>query len=203
MMVILIVQAVLLVLKVLYGWDAWEGKENPVEAVWKRPKFCYLSSVVLGALLFLYWGLHWDIASFRYLDLLICYGILAFVDGRRRIVPNRILVCYLAGQFLYAGMQGNLTVAASEFAFGSILTVFLMLLAAVSKEKIGYGDIKLIGVTAVTAGWRYTFQILTIAVLLSFIYSLWLLIFRRRKMSEEFPFVPFLFIGLLIYQYLL
>ena len=74
-----------------------------------------------------------------------------------------------------------------------------MIFAWFSKGKMGMGDAKLLGITAMTAGCKYTMQILSIALMLSFFYSLYLLGFWKKCIRTEFPFVPFLTVGMAVH----
>jgi len=134
----------------------------------------------------------------RIVDLWCTYGILALIDKRARIVPDRILICYLAGQMILGlwsvGFSSTFHTCLTGLAFAALI----MAVCWFSQGKMGLGDAKLLGVTAMTAGWIYTLQVLVYGLLLSFLYSMYSLIFRKRSIRSEFPFVPFLAAGMVI-----
>ena len=134
----------------------------------------------------------------RYADLLYTYLLLAAVDLKARIVPDRILFLFFTGQLLMAGAEG-LTVLTAGLLGNLIFGVVVLLAAATSSEKMGMGDGKLLAVTAIAAGWSYTLCILCIAMGLFLICGIWRILFCHSSMKAEMPFVPFLFLGTVIY----
>lgn len=194
----LIAVSVLAGVKSTYGLELWRGKESSVFLVWSMKQMYIMAGIGL-----LFYGLIWgmsgkSILTVRIVDLLSTYGILALVDGKQKVVPNGILACYFAGQML----MGALCTMPEELGLislkGLIFAGILGMAAWFSKGKMGMGDVKLLGVTAMTAGWRYTFQLLAIALAFSFLYSICLIIFQKKNLRTEFPFVPFLAAGAVV-----
>lgn len=139
----------------------------------------------------------------RFLILAMTYLILAVVDGKKRIVPDRILLCYLFSQILLAAASADIFSMVQMAAEGGVFLGIFVVLYFISRGRIGLGDVKLLGVTAMTAGWSYTVQILVYGLMLSFFYSVWLLLFRRLSGKTEIPFVPFLAAGMAVQMALL
>lgn len=142
------------------------------------------------------------LAAARTMSMFLTYILLTAVDVHRRIIPDQILLCYFAGQLLMAAAGGG-TGWVRCLAEGCAFALLLMAVSWMLKGKIGMGDAKLLGVTAMTAGWFYTVQILIIAMALSFIAGVWLLVFRRMSAKTEVPFVPFLTAGMAAHFFLL
>lgn len=191
----LLAAAVLAGIKSTYGMEVWKGEESSVFLVWSKKKMYAISGIC-----FLFYTAIWfcfdqSIPAVRITDLLFTYGILALTDGRRKTVPNGILVCFFSGQMLLGALymvpEALFLVCFKGMVFAMLLFIFAWFL----KGKMGWGDVKLLSVTAMTAGWAYTFQVLTAAFFLSFVYSIFLLGFKKKKMQTEFPFVPFLASG--------
>lgn len=179
-------------IKMMYGISFWKNQDISIYGIWSD-RHLYAAAAML---LFLYGGI-WifsgkEMGAVRYLDLLCTYGILAVVDGKQKIVPEQILLCFFAGQMLL----GVSCVALAELLYGCLtgaaLLALLLIIAWYSRGKIGIGDARLLGVTAMTAGWEYTIQLLVMAMALSFFYSMFLIVFFRKDVRTEFPFVPFL-----------
>lgn len=145
-------------------------------------------------------GFAMPIVPVRSVDLLCTYIMLAEVDRKQRIVPNSILLCYFTGQMLL----GAMSMAPEELMWvaftGLLFSAVIYLAVWFSKGKAGMGDARLLAVTAMTAGWRFTLQILVLAIGFSFLYSLWLLTVCKKNIRTEFPFVPFLALGLSVYM---
>lgn len=186
-------------MKSTYGIELWKDRERPFSQIWTEKWMyklagCWLIFYVLVWLLF-----EKSIIAVRTADLLGTYGILAVIDGKCRIVPDWILICYFAGQMLL-GALCNLPVDLLQTCLMGIgFGIICMIFAWFSKGKMGMGDAKLLGITAMTAGCKYTMQILSIALMLSFFYSLYLLGFWKKCIRTEFPFVPFLAVGMAVH----
>ena len=131
-----------------------------------------------------------------------------------------IIVCAVKRQTYAFGTRGDRTavpvlaeaqIAAAGMDDGWIRcliegTVFALFLAAVSwllKGRFGMGDAKLLGVTAMTAGWMYSLQVLFTAMALAFLAGVWLLLFRKMSAKTEMPFVPFLAAGMAVHFFML
>ena len=80
---------------------------------------------------------------------------------------------------------------------GISVGICILLLAIVTREKIGLGDGMLLTVTGVYLGGADNFQLLMYGLFYAALFSLAVLVVRRWKKSREFPFVPFLFLGYL------
>ncbi|MCI8269706.1 MAG: prepilin peptidase [Lachnospiraceae bacterium] len=184
-------------MKSVYGIDLWKGNKASLSQVCLKGQTYLLS----GVWFFLY-GLIGSFSGGSLLvlqsaDLLCTYGILAMVDGRRRIVPDGILLCYFAGQMLWGALGTSPGILLHTVGTGAVFAGLLLLFVWLSGGKMGMGDVRLLGVTAMTAGWLYTLQVLFVAMGLSFIYSICLLL-QKRSLKTEFPFVPFLAAGMVI-----
>lgn len=140
-----------------------------------------------------------QMAVVRLADLLVSYGLLAVIDGKRRAVPDSILVFFFLGQLLLGAITMPPVVLFRIFASGFLFALAVFLFAFFSGERIGMGDAKLLGVTAMIAGWNYVMQLFCVSILLSFVYSILLLLFCRKSKKTEFPFVPFLTGGMLLH----
>lgn len=200
--------AVLGGMRIAYGMDCWKGKERPLYRVWCG-KAVYLGSLFWLVMLAGIWLLSscglaesWlecrHLQAVRFADLLATYGLLALVDARRRTVSDRILICFFLGQMLLGGACEALSPLFLRLAGGAVFAGVMLSFSWLSKGKLGMGDAKLLGVTAMTAGIVYTIQLVFAGLLISFFYGLWLLFVKRRNTKTEFPFVPFLALGLVL-----
>lgn len=195
-------------MRITYGVDIWKGTERPFYRVWNG-KNVYLGSVIwfvmlTGIWVFSSWGKAgiWPenqyLQAVRFGDLLATYGLLALVDAKQRIVPDRILACFFLGQMLLGGASMAPGALLLCLAGGFVFTCLMISFAWLSKGKLGMGDAKLLGVTAMTAGSLYTVQLIFVSLLISFFYGLWLLLVKRAGTKSEFPFVPCLALGMVI-----
>ncbi len=176
----------------------WRGEKSSLSHGFIEKRTYVLTAVWAVFYLILRVGFTMPIVPVRSVDLLCTYIMLAEVDRKQRIVPNSILLCYFSGQMLLGAMSMAPEELMRVVFTGVLFSAVIYLAVWFSKGKAGMGDARLLAVTAMTAGWRFTLQILILAVGFSFLYSLWLLIVRKKSIRTEFPFVPFLAIGLLV-----
>lgn len=196
--IILLVISMLCGMETVYAWDSWKGDEIPFYRVWTRKILYPMMGFWLAVCITVYgvWG-H-SLTPIRYLLLLITYLLLALVDMKRREVPDRMLLCFLAGQLLISASLENVAVWGWRLVTGLLVAVIFLLVSRISRDGLGMGDAKLLGATAMSAGWSYTLTLICCSLVPAFLYSLWLLVFRRKNMKEEFPYVPFLAVGLAV-----
>ncbi len=185
-------------IKSLCGFSLCKGKEPEIKKMW-RNTILYWHSGSWLLFNFLIWLIAGEsMRAVRMADLCSTYGILAWIDGKKRIVPDSVLICFLIEQTLMGAMVMRLEILLKIFFTGIIFTVAAMAFSWISRGEIGLGDIRLLGVTAMVAGWGYVLQIIFWAMLISFFYSLFLIVFEKKTIKTEFPFVPFLAVGLAI-----
>lgn len=72
---------------------------------------------------------------------------------------------------------------------------FLLLMSWLSKEQIGYGDGYVFIVLGVFLGLNKTIEVLMISLGCSFVYSLYLLLIKKKKGTDSYPFIPFVFLA--------
>ncbi len=176
----------------------WKDRERSCCQVW-----CEKQTAVLSFVCLLLYGLVWlgygkALTMLRSADLFYTYGILAMIDGKRRIVPDEILLCYFAGQMLMGALGTPLEILGKTLLSGMLFAGVLFAFVWIMGRKMGWGDVKLLGATAMTAGWGYTLQLLFFAMGLSLVYGIGLLLVWRKDVRTEFPFVPFLAAGMAI-----
>ena len=81
-----------------------------------------------------------------------------------------------------------------EILLGFIPGIVIIILAFVSKEKIGYGDGILLLSIGMFLGYFNCMIIMLYSLLFSALISI-IVFIKRRNRREEIPFVPFLFLG--------
>lgn len=73
--------------------------------------------------------------------------------------------------------------------------IVLCAVAIMSRGNIGIGDGLFIILTGLYIGFSRTVIALAVAFLIAFFWAIQLLVFRKKKKQEAFPFVPFLSCG--------
>ena len=184
--------AVLMGMRVEYARGCMKDPEFPAGRVWteKRTWLAALGWIVIFFGCFILSG--WNLTAVRILDLLACYLLFAAIDWKWRVVPEYLLICLLAGQLLL-GAAAELPMALLGTCIsGGIFFLVLLVLARVFKNGLGLGDVKLLGVTAMAAGWTYAVVIFGLALVFSLIFGLWLLVVKLKRIKTEYPIVKFL-----------
>ncbi len=151
-------------------------------------------SIALSVLLF-----RREYAVFDYINIITVYVIvciLAGIDYRTRTIPNKILaagmvvrtVLYLAEAVLSADtVRTSLIMAAAGFLFGLLL---LLLLAMLTRNGIGYGDVKLFAWLGYCVGIRDVYNILFYSALFSAAVGTYLILRKKADRKKELPFAP-------------
>ena len=196
---VIILTAVLAGMRTVYGFDWCTNREKPFYQVWTSRRL-YPAVFIWLVVYFLLWYLSdQSMTAIRLLDLVLTYLILAAVDVKRKVVPDPIFLCYFAGQMLMGALAVEPTELWHMVWTGTVFGAIVLISALISKEKVGMGDVLLLWITAMTAGWMYTLLILALGLFLSFAFGIVLIIFRRGTLNTEVPFVPFLTMGTILH----
>lgn len=188
-------------MRIVYGTGRAAGRDVRLRQMWREKKFFQAAILSLAAMLVAQRLSGPGLGIIRFWDLVGTYFILSVIDWKCQEVPDTILFCFFAGQVLLGTADTGWWAVWETMAYGLVFSVLILLFAWCSKGQFGMGDAKLLCVTAIAAGWMYVVQILCLAFFLSFLYSIWLLAFRKSPKKTQFPFVPFLFAGVLIHVF--
>ena len=158
-----------------------------------------VTGIILGAefLLFSYSALK----IIRYLILLECMFILAWIDHQERRIPNKILLSMLIARGLILILEWVLVPSMGmplllSSLLGMLLGGGLFLLAYfISKKGVGMGDVKLFAVTGCYVGGGSIMPLVFFSVLISALFSIVMLILKKINLKEEIPFAPFVLAG--------
>lgn len=127
--------------------------------------------------------------------------IACLTDLASRVISNwLVLVALLAAVLLIAvqvwtnpdSARGVLATSAAGALTGG---VSLLLCRIVTRGGVGAGDIKLYFVLGLLLGFRGLFNVLLYGMLVAFVYCLFLLATRRKKLNDQLPLAPFSLIG--------
>lgn len=156
-------------------------------------------SIALSVLLF-----RREYAVFDYINIVTVYVIvfiLAGIDYRTKTIPNKILavgmvirtVLYMAEAVLSADtIRISLIMAAAGFLFGLL---FLLLLAMLTRNGIGYGDVKLFAWLGYCVGIRDVYNILFYSALFSAAVGTYLILRKKADRKKGLPFAPAVLAG--------
>lgn len=133
--------------------------------------------------------------------LLFIVFVVAVIDWKYRIVPNKMIVLALIGRaFLYvfefiwrrdlAGTIAVSSVIGFLFGFG-----FMLIFALVSRHSLGFGDVKIFGVIGLYLGLVPTYNVLLYSLIMSTVAGIYLLAVQKKKRKYQMPFGPSILIG--------
>lgn len=124
-------------------------------------------------------------------------GIFLLIEGIRDIKTRQISMISV-GSFAGIGLILRIVYDPDSWyqpIAGAGIGFFLLLIAKMTKEKIGYGDGWIILVTGIYLGFRYNLFLLTVSLFISALASVILLSFKKVNRKSTMPFVAFIFVG--------
>ncbi len=164
------------------------------------------------AVLRMWWSLGkpviWDLEYSLLLIILVAMSFFATTDLLEQIVPNKILVLFV---LLFIIRLGYEAVCNMEKMLSFIPTILLGLIFCVitfgvgyllSKKSMGAGDVKLSLLMGLYLTGEYAVAAILYGCIVSALYSVVQMIRHKLTRKDTIPFVPFLYIGVVI-RYLL
>lgn len=176
-----------------------------------RPKYLLMVIVAIAYVALLYqFGFTIDTLKFACLIPLLISSFI--IDYKLQIIPNRITLTMLELGLLFTVTQVILNVNVGINIFidnllgmlvggGIFLLITLIGGLIAGKEAMGFGDVKLMGAMGLFFGWQRIIAIAVMAFLFAAIVSIFVLISRKKQISEYIPFGPFIVIGAMIAIY--
>ncbi len=139
--------------------------------------------------------------AIRYLILYAVLFLIAWNDGKKKRIPNKILKVLLGIRCVLMVLEWlrfpklGLALLMSA-ALGALLGGGVFLLAHfIAKGGVGMGDVKLLAVIGTYVGSGSIMAAAFLSVMVSAIYSVVMLLLKKIKLKEEIPFAPFIFVG--------
>lgn len=158
---------------------------------------------VLAAFIFHVYGWLWT-KCLRYLILMYGMLIIAYIDAKKHLIPNIILIVLLWIRVCLLILEMTLykyaVVQLLSSAFGGMIIGFVFFIFAylISKKGIGMGDVKLAAVIGFYTGAAILYAIMIFALVLCIVYS-GIQMLRKKLTTKSFvPFGPFVAIGTVI-----
>lgn len=146
-----------------------------------------------------------DICAFtRFITLYQILFCIAVIDYRHKMIPNFLLLvgmgCQLVCNFFTHSIQNSSWMQIFQpnisGLFGSIF--LLLLIYLLSRQSIGFGDVKLFGVIGFYTDFPFSFTVFFFALLCSSLCAILCLIFKQKSRKDTLPFGPFIFLGFLL-----
>ena len=159
--------------------------------------------VVTEAFLFTFYGYHW-LKTVRYLILSAFLVVLGFIDSKRTLIPNQLLIMMLVARAMLLigeiGAEPAWWKECLKSAFGGLGLGLVIFLAAwfLSRKSIGMGDVKL----AAVIGWYLGgsliwFDLVGVSQLVCNI-QYCAAFAKKLTMKDSIPLAPFFSVGTIL-----
>lgn len=184
-----------------------ECVKNWISEQWKEKKFRILTIVVLVMMICLavefYFFEYSIVKSIRYQYLLAWLFIIAWIDSKEKIIPNKILLVLLFSRvflllvecLLYKEYWMSLVISATAgflIAGGMFLLCYFL-----TRGGVGAGDVKLFAVLGCYFGSGPIFTVVFLTIVYAAVYNIVKLAMKKTDLKKEIPFAPFIFLGTL------
>jgi prepilin signal peptidase PulO-like enzyme (type II secretory pathway) len=136
--------------------------------------------------------------------MLVAMTILCMIDLWEKVVPNKILLVWLVVFIIIIGFQGlyDMDVVLSKLIPIGLGLLFCMLTFGlgyiISHGSMGAGDVKLLLIMGLFLTSEYVVESVLYGCIASALYSIVMLLRKKVTRKDEIPFVPFLYLGLII-----
>ncbi len=177
--------------KTINGIDKETIKKNAIPMI-----FCFITWAVVNILLLYYTGL--GIVFITTFLLLTMQLIASINDLYNKTIPLKLIISgSIIGLLIF--IVFNKSNALIICLFGGVTAFALMkLLILISKRQVGEGDLALMTATGFYAGINNFFSILFISIVLTGLYSLFLVFTKKGDRKTEIPFAPFVLLATII-----
>lgn len=143
--------------------------------------------------------LRWEIRKGKIMQSVMMLGLLSICSledvKRKRLTVIYILMFGIGGVVLHL-----FTPVCSIYSmlWGMLLGIAMILLSIATRGNVGMGDGILLVVTGVYLGGADNLQLFMMGLLLSALWSLGLMVLKKKNRKEEIAFVPFLLLSYVI-----
>lgn len=135
---------------------------------------------------------------------LVIMTILCMTDYWEKVIPNRILLIFAFVGVIEIGVQGVLSMDVVIKMFPSIALGLVFCIIAfgltyiISRGSMGSGDVKLALLLGIFLTGEYVVGTIFYGCLVSALFSIVQMIRKKLTRKDVLPFVPFLYVGLII-----
>lgn len=143
-----------------------------------------------------------SIQTLEYLMLTPILITILVVDFTKHKVPNRILLTLFEVEVVFTAIAGfnDLSIYLDKLlgmliGAGVFYAITVLGTSAEKKEVMGYGDVKLMAMIGLCFGLTKMGVIAVMSFLMAAIYSIVLLIMKKKKIDSYIPFGPFIVIA--------
>lgn len=187
--------------------DKFESLQENQEISGKEHKQCTVYLVValtLNISVALFMKLFYDDRWQEIVRVLLVISVLwacAWVDVKSRIIPNKILLVGLLIRCVLIAVETLLSPSEVGYIFlSSIVAAIALFIGSflcrlVSRDSIGFGDVKLLAFMGFCLQNDRIWGAIFLSAFVAFVYSLYLVLFKKANRKTEIPFAPLLLAG--------
>jgi leader peptidase (prepilin peptidase)/N-methyltransferase len=128
---------------------------------------------------------------FKYAVMLDLLLVISIIDLEIGLIPNRIVLWLFFWIFLWQLFYPYLPLESVMIGFLAGGGLFYVI-ALLSRGGMGGGDIKLMAVLGLAAGWPYVLVVFLLSFILGSLSGLVLLVSKKRALKDSLAFAPFL-----------
>lgn len=178
-------------------------KESCNNKFWVLHGIILVLSCLLNMMLFRQMGNDW-LLLVNFIMIYTVVQISGVIDFHCHKIPNSVLLMGAGVRILILLL---IFIFSREFfatelimsLVGCIVSLLVMLLISiVSKQGIGYGDVKLYACLGLYLGIMDTYYILFYAALLAALYAAYILLSKKGNRKSRIPFGPFTYLGFVL-----
>lgn len=139
-----------------------------------------------------------SIDTIYYLVVISVFIVIFFADLRYGIIPDKIVYPAIFASFLPLILNTQYLILNHLLSASGAFLFFLAIYAFTKGRGMGFGDVKLVFLLGLLFGFPKIVYVLYIAFLTGAVFSIILILLRRKKLKETVAFGPFLILGALL-----
>lgn len=122
--------------------------------------------------------------------------VIGMIDYKHYIIPNGLVIALalLGIVHMFLDTQNTFRYIIGFF----VASVILLLIAVVTRGKMGGGDIKLMAAAGLLLGWQKILLALLLGSVVGAVIGITLMLFKIIKREQMIPFGPFLAVGIMV-----
>lgn len=184
-----------------------DEKHGVAEIFAKNKKFAIVTALIFaavtvaGCIIFAYNEVaYW--VMFRWLVLIYGTYILAYIDSKERLIPNKILLGLLIIRLAFLVYEiiisiDNIKLALVPFGLGALIMGGIIFVAMlISRNGVGMGDVKLFLVIGMFVGSTAALPTMFFTFFASAVVGIFMLSVKKAKLKDSMPMAPFALFGL-------
>jgi Flp pilus assembly protein protease CpaA len=123
----------------------------------------------------------------------------SWTDIRSRRIPNLTLLIGFLLVLVLRLLYGEGWTWTAELPLAAAVLLFFGMIALIWPAAVGMGDVKMLAFVAYGIGFTPFVHVLTVASLLAFLYSIYLILRQKANYTYTLPYAPFLSMGLVLW----